>query len=149
MLITEAMQIAVTPVFLLTGIGALLNVMFTTLGRIKDRQRILLAIKHKANAEDANVLATAINKLSQRSVLVTWSIWLASGSALFVCIVIIVLFAGAIVAIEFSTTIASLFIICMTMLATSLLLFVYEVFLATRSTHKNEDSCEVIVAKLK
>ena len=39
--IAEIMQIAVTPVFLLAGIGALLNVMTARLGRIKDRMRVL------------------------------------------------------------------------------------------------------------
>ena len=39
--ISEIMQTAVTPVFLLAGIGALLNVMTGRLGRIIDRLRYL------------------------------------------------------------------------------------------------------------
>ena len=38
--INEIMQIAITPVFLLVGIGSLLLTMTNRLGRIKDRVRI-------------------------------------------------------------------------------------------------------------
>ena len=47
--IIEAMQAAVTPVFLLTGVGALVNVMMGRLTRIKDRMRIMQAIGVEAN----------------------------------------------------------------------------------------------------
>ena len=39
--IYEIMQVAVTPVFLLAGIGSLLISMTNRLGRIKDRIRVL------------------------------------------------------------------------------------------------------------
>ena len=50
--IIEAMQAAVTPVFLLTGVGALVNVMMGRLTRIKDRMRIMQAIGVEANDID-------------------------------------------------------------------------------------------------
>ena len=50
--ISEIMQSAVTPVFLLAGIGALMNVMTGRLGRIIDRLRYLQTylsrVSHKA-----------------------------------------------------------------------------------------------------
>lgn len=149
MLITEAMQTAVTPVFLLTGIGALLNVMMSRLGRIKDRERLIYSLVHMASGEDYTLVNEAMKKLTKRSILVSVGIWLATGSALFVCLVIIFMFLGAVTFVESNILIASLFIICMTLLATSLLALVYEVFLATRTIHKNEASSEVVITKLR
>ena len=149
MIIHEAMQTAVTPVFLLTGIGALLNVMMSRLGRIKDRERLIHSIIHRANPEDIILLESAMKKLAKRSILVSFGITLATGSALFVCLVIIFMFVGAVAEAEISLLIASLFFICMTMLASSLLSLVYEVFLATRTIHKNEPSSEVIITRIK
>ena len=149
MLITEAMQTAVTPVFLLTGIGALLNVMMSRLGRIKDRERLIYSLVHMASGEDYILVNKAMKKLTKRSILVSVGIWLATGSALFVCLVIIFMFLGAVTFVESNILIASLFIICMTLLATSLLALVYEVFLATRTIHKNEASSEVVITKLR
>jgi hypothetical protein len=100
MLITEAMQTAVTPVFLLTGIGALLNVMMSRLGRIKDRERLIYSILHKATGNDYELVNSAMKKLTKRSILVSIGIWLSTGSALFVCLVIIFMFLGAITAVE-------------------------------------------------
>ena len=71
MLITEAMQTAVTPVFLLTGIGALLNVMMSRLGRIKDRERLIYSILHKATGNDYELVNSAMKKLAKRSILVS------------------------------------------------------------------------------
>tara|TARA_X000001036_G_scaffold407132_1_gene416366 strand:- start:489 stop:944 length:456 start_codon:yes stop_codon:yes gene_type:complete len=149
MLITEAMQTAVTPVFLLTGIGALLNVMMSRLGRIKDRERLIYSLVHMASGEDYILVNEAMKKLTKRSILVSIGIWLATGSALFVCLVIIFMFLGAVTFVESNILIASLFIICMTLLATSLLALVYEVYLATRTIHKNEASSEVVITKLR
>ncbi|MFL2704048.1 MAG: DUF2721 domain-containing protein [Gammaproteobacteria bacterium] len=149
MLITEAMQTAVTPVFLLTGIGALLNVMMSRLGRIKDRERLIYSLVHMASGEDYILVNEAMKKLTKRSILVSVGIWLATGSALFVCLVIIFMFLGAVTFVESNILIASLFIICMTLLATSLLALVYEVYLATRTIHKNEASSEVVITKLR
>jgi hypothetical protein len=149
MLITEAMQTAVTPVFLLTGIGALLNVMMSRLGRIKDRERLIYSILYKATGNDYELVNSAMKKLAKRSILVSIGIWLSTGSALFVCLVIIFMFLGAITAVEISKVVATLFIICMFLLASSLLSLVYEVFLATRTIHKNEASSEVVITKLR
>ena len=149
MIITEAMQTAVTPVFLLTGIGALLNVMMSRLGRIKDRERLIYSLVHMASGEDYILVNEAMKKLTKRSILVSVGIWLATGSALFVCLVIIFMFLGAVTFVESNILIASLFIICMTLLATSLLALVYEVYLATRTIHKNEASSEVVITKLR
>ena len=92
--IIEAMQAAVTPVFLLTGVGALVNVMMGRLTRIKDRMRIMQAIGVEANdIDDQKIIDNAKQKLIKRSSLVYLSITLAAANLVIVCFVIISLFA--------------------------------------------------------
>ena len=149
MLISEAMQGAMTPVFLIVGVGGLLNVMTSRLGRIKDRERFIYSIIHNASGDDLLLARSAITKLAKRSFLISMGIWLSLGSVLFVCLLIITMFLGAMLAVEISFTVASLFIVSLLFLATSLIFLVYEVFLATRTIRKNEASSEVVFARLK
>ena len=52
--INEIMQIAVTPVFLLAGIGSILISLTNRLGRIKDRMRVLqrFALDYETSSEN-------------------------------------------------------------------------------------------------
>ena len=89
MLISEAMQGAMTPVFLIVGVGGLLNVMTSRLGRIKDRERFIYSIIDNASGDDLLLARSAITKLAKRSFLISMGIWLSLGSVLFVCLLII------------------------------------------------------------
>ena len=90
--ISEIMQVAVTPVFLLAGIGALLNVMTSRLGRIKDRMRsIQKASFGLGDGKEKEVLEKARLKLILRSRYCYGAICFSVGSGLFVCFVRILL----------------------------------------------------------
>ena len=149
MLISEAMQAAMTPVFLIVGVGGLLSVMTSRLGRIKDRERLIYSIIHNASGDDYILARSAITKLAKRSFLISMGIWLSTGSVLFVCLLIITMFLGAMMSIEISLAVATLFIISLLFLSISLIFLVYEVFLATRTIRNNEASSEVVFARLK
>ena len=149
MLISEAMQAAMTPVFLIVGVGGLLNVMTSRLGRIKDRERLIYSIIHNATGDDYILAKSAIKKLARRSFLISMGIWLATGSVLFVCLLIITMFLGTMMVVEISVVVATLFIISLLFLAVSLILLVYEIFLATRTIHNNEASSEAVFTRLK
>jgi 1,4-dihydroxy-2-naphthoate octaprenyltransferase len=148
--IIEAMQAAVTPVFLLTGVGALVNVMMGRLTRIKDRMRIMQAIGVEANdIDDQKIIDHAKQKLIKRSSLVYLSITLAAANLVIVCFVIISLFVGAITSINFDFLIASLFILCMLLLLISLISMVLEVYIARSSMHSKLKGSESVIAKIK
>lgn len=81
--ISHAIQLAVAPVFLLTAIATLINVMSGRLSRIVDRRRVLHARLHAVgdeNEDDRLELAT----LDRRRRLVYFSIFFAVLSALLV-----------------------------------------------------------------
>jgi hypothetical protein len=131
--VAHVIQMSVAPVFLLTGVGAILNVLTNRLSRIIDRARILEA--RLPNAEDTvqEELHNGLANLAQRSQLIHWAISLCTICALLVCIVIAALFVGAFWAVDVSFFIGLLFILAMLALIGGLLGFLWEISLATAS----------------
>lgn len=131
--IGQIIQLAVAPVFLLTGIGAFLSVLSSRLGRITDRARILeRKISNAANAQNA-FLQNEIASLWQRINMINKSICLCTISELLICLVIVALFLGRLLNTSLSLVIAILFISAMLALIIALLYFLREVTWATRS----------------
>jgi len=148
--IAESMQMAVTPVFLLAGVGLILNVLGVRLGRIKDRMRVLQQALVNIEGVGKEILEDERNKLTSRSKLIYTSICACAASALFVCFVIVSLFIGNLYEKDYSLLIAFLFITCMVLLIISLIFFVFEVFISTRSIHRRlVDSESVLASKHK
>ena len=129
--ISHAIQLAVTPVFLLTGVASLLNVLVTRLARIIDRARQLEGFITDMTGEHRTVIGGDIATLSKRARHVNTAISLCTGSALLVCTLVAVLFTSAFFKRDASTAIAALFISAMLCLIASLVTFMREILLAT------------------
>ena len=125
--LVQTIQQAVAPVFLLTGIGALLSVLVNRFGRIVDRFRKL----EMATQDGATHHESEMTVLARRAKWVHRAITLATVAALLVCIVIVALFIGAELAINTSSIIALMFVSTMFVLITSLLCFLREIALAS------------------
>jgi hypothetical protein len=133
--VSHVIQLAVAPVFLLSGVGAILAVLINRLGRIVDRYRYLEIGKLKAG-EDAAVMADVeMAILSRRARLIHWAISLCTVGALFICIVIATLFIGSMMHVGVSQAIALMFVAAMLALIAGLLSFLREIALATGSIH--------------
>jgi len=130
--IAHAIQLAVAPVFLLSGIGAMLAVMTNRLARVIDRARVLEG-QLRAGAGEAGPVRAQLATLSRRAALVGRSITLCTITALLVCTVIAVLFLGAFLAFDTSVAVALLFIAAMCTFILGLLTFLREIFVATAS----------------
>ncbi len=126
--VAHVIQLAVAPVFLLTGVGAILGVLINRLGRVIDRFRVLETHEGEAAALEMKIL-------SRRARMIHWAIGLCTSCALLVCIVIAALFVGSITGVELSTRIAALFIAAMLALVSALLCFLREITLAKGSIH--------------
>ncbi|HEX2769950.1 MAG TPA: DUF2721 domain-containing protein [Geobacteraceae bacterium] len=131
--VAHVIQMSVAPVFLLTGVGAILNVLTNRLGRIIDRARILEARLANVEDKEQEALHKGLANLSLRSQLIHWAISLCTICALLVCIVIAALFVGAFWAVDVSFFIGLLFIVAMLALIGGLLGFLWEISLATAS----------------
>ncbi len=125
--VAHVIQLAVAPVFLLTGIGAILNVITNRLARIVDRSRVLSSSSEQFKSEHK----VEMGLLTRRTRWVHWAVSLCTMSALLICIVIAALFLGSVTGFEPSYTVSLLFILAMFALITGLLCFLREIFLAT------------------
>ena len=132
-IVQQAIQLSITPVFLLTGIAGLLGVMANRLARIVDRARTL-ELKWTALSEKALVYAHAeIRNLERRRNLASWSINFCTGAALLVCIVIATLFFEEFFATDLKWLAGALFLGAVALLVGGLTSFLREVYLATHT----------------
>ncbi|ADE11553.1 DUF2721 domain-containing protein [Sideroxydans lithotrophicus] len=125
--VAQVIQQAVAPVFLLTGVGAVLSVLSVRLARVIDRFRVLDTASNSERATHA----IEIDTLILRARWIHWAISLCTTCALLICIVIAALFIGSELGKDPSTPIAVLFIAAMLALTTGLLCFLREIALST------------------
>lgn len=133
MSIAHVIQLAVTPVFLLTGIGAILSVLTNRLARIVDRGRYLEGLLASADSGESACAAADLVILSRRARLINWAISLCTACALLICSVIVVLFIAAFITPDISIPIALLFVAAMALLILALIILLSEIRLATAS----------------
>ncbi len=125
--VAHVIQLAVAPVFLLTGIGAILNVITNRLARIVDRTRVLSNLSDQIKSAQEQEKAM----LTRRMRWVHWAVSLCTMSALLICFVIAALFLGSVMGFDPARTVSLLFILAMFALISGLLCFLREIFLAT------------------
>jgi hypothetical protein len=134
--IARLIQVALTPIFLISAIGVTLNVLTSRLARIVDRARSmedrLLDVNYVHDGRD---LHGQLKILSRRSTWINAAITLITLSALFIAVVVVMLFVNAFLRFELAVFIAGMFILSMLALAAALLAFLIEVRIATTTLH--------------
>jgi hypothetical protein len=131
--IAHFIQLSIAPVFLLAGVGAIMNVLATRLARVVDRVRRLEEDFAGSCPEAQRLARSELGLLARRMKLVNGSITLCTASALFVCLVVAILFVGGLADINMGRPIALLFILAMALLVGGLVLFLMEVRMAART----------------
>ena len=131
--IAHVIQLAIAPVFMLTAIGTVTNVLAGRLGRAVDRRRVLVAALPKMDADLANLAQAEIAFEIRRTHLIYIAISMSVTSGLLVCLLIALAFIDAFVKMDFSRLIAALFILAMVALIASLTIFLREIFLSINS----------------
>ncbi len=132
--LSHAIQLAVAPVFLLTGIATLINAMNTRLGRIVDRRRVVVRRCLDPLTDDERRAADQeLDLLRRRGGLIYGAMFCEVLSALLVCLVVAGAFLGTLVKVELALSVASAFVAAMLSMILGLGLFLREVFLAVRS----------------
>jgi hypothetical protein len=130
--IAHVVQLSVAPVFLLTGIGAMLGVMTTRLSRVIDRARVVDGLV-QADPLLGGEYQGEMSLLCRRWQIIGWSIGLCTFAALLIAGVVAILFIGAFLGFDASVPVALLFIGAMLALILALLFFLREVHLASAS----------------
>ena len=132
-IIQHAIQLAVAPVFLLSGVAGLLAVMAGRLARIIDRARDL---EQKWAMLDEKAFAhgkVEISILEYRRSLASWSINFCTGAAFLVCTVIVTLFFEEFLGANLKWFAGAQFVAAMIALLAGLSTFLREVYLATHT----------------
>ena len=129
----SAISQSLAPVFLLTAIGAMLNVMVQRLSRVVDRARHLETHMAEYSRERRQIAMGDLAVLAGRMTAANWAIALCILSALLVCCVVALLFVEQLVGYRLDIAIAWLFIAATLLLTGGLSLFLWEVQLALRS----------------
>ncbi len=131
--IAHLVELAVAPVFLLAGIGALLNVVTSRLGRVVDRARHLEdRLYAPRNDEEAARARTELISLDRRMLLAQRAIFLFSTAALLICLVVAAIFIGEFVDLAVPALVAMIFIATMFAMIAGLALFLMEISIATK-----------------
>jgi hypothetical protein len=131
--VADIVRTAVAPVFLLSGVGVTLTMLTNRLARVVDRARALESSESDTHEHDMHELQSRLDTLARRARLLGRSITLCTICALLVCMVVVALFVGAFVNFHLSQVIAVLFVMAMFSFIAGLLLFLREVFVATRT----------------
>jgi Protein of unknown function (DUF2721) len=133
-IIAHAIQLAIAPVFLLTGVAGLLGVMATRLARVIDRARFFEATWSGMDANARSAARLEIQNLERRRRVCSWSINCCTVAALLVCLVIVTLFVEEYFATNLKSLAGALFVGAMVALICGLICFLREVYLATHTT---------------
>ena len=131
--VTNAIQLALGPVFLLTGIAGMLNVMTGRLSRIIDRGRALME-RHSGSMETyPESMQMELRSLERRRHLASAAITACTLAALLVCMVVAALFIEAMFNAHLKWIIGTLFTAGTLTLVVGLAFFLREVHLATQT----------------
>jgi uncharacterized membrane protein len=129
--IAGVIQLSVAPVFLLAGVGAIVNAMSTRLGRAVDRARDLESEVAGADAAKTARIHDELRAISRRARLVTRAIALAVVCALLVTLLLIAAFFDAFLATDLSFLLAAIFVAALVAFSASLLMFLREILIAS------------------
>ena len=135
--IGHVIQLAIAPVFLLTGVATKLTVLTNRLARIIDRTRVLEdRLKVSPNTE----FSSELELLYQRSHLINYAITSSTFCGFLVCLVIAMLFLGDSTNIKLDKYIAASFVLAMGGLISSFVFFLREIFISSRFMRMRHDA---------
>ncbi|MBK1888429.1 DUF2721 domain-containing protein [Undibacterium sp. 14-3-2] len=128
--VSHIIQLAIAPVFLLTGVGTKLAVLTSRLARIIDRARV---VENLLQTNATVGLEEELVELFQRSHLINRAITLSTTCGLLICLVIAALFVGDAMGLNLDKLIAGLFVGGILSLIGSFVYFMSEIIVATRT----------------
>lgn len=132
--IGHIIQLAIAPVFLLTGVGTNMLVLTNRLARIIDRSRTLeerleepdehTPARDQAARDELQVLFRRARKINR-------AIFLSTTCALLICMVVAMLFVTDALDLRLASVIAGMFVLAMVSLTGSFIYLLREILLAT------------------
>lgn len=125
-----ALQVAVAPVILISGVGLLLLSLTNRFGRAVDRARHLRRDLEEANGAERRQLTEQVDNLYRRAHLIRTAIVMAAASELFAALLIITLFVEQLLSWPAAFVVGGLFMLCLAALIVSLVAFMLDIRLS-------------------
>jgi hypothetical protein len=107
--IAHVIQVALTPVFLLSGIATLLNVFSTRLARVADQVQAVGKALQDADRAEKQALSDQLARLRRRSVALDIAVVLAGIGGASTCAAVLALFVGALRDVTIGSVLFGLF----------------------------------------
>jgi hypothetical protein len=140
--LAKDIQFALAPVFLLTGIGSILNMLTGRLSRVVDRARKIeeefTPRGHPRHADQVRELRL----LDRRISIVNNAIFLTTASAVLLCSLVAGIFIARLIGVGFARTLSLLFAVSLLLLIASLTLFLIEVRIAVAAIRVRDELLE-------
>jgi hypothetical protein len=128
--IAQAIQLSLSPIFMLAGIGALLNVLAGRLSRVIDRARDLEARHTRSDGPELDRYVRELRLLDKRMTVINRALTLTVASAVMTCTVVAILFVAVLFKLHMGTVVALSFILAMVLLIAGLFSFLVEVHIS-------------------
>ncbi|MDP3073086.1 MAG: DUF2721 domain-containing protein [Opitutaceae bacterium] len=123
-------QLAITPVILISGVGALMLTLTNRMGRIVDRTRGLAEKVRTAGGADRVHFETQLNILWRRAKLIRVAVTLAGLSMLLSCLLVMAIFVDAAAARNFAAPLVVIFLGSVVCLFAALVAFLRDVWMS-------------------
>ncbi len=140
--VLRIIQLAIAPVFLLAGIGSILNVIAGRLNRVVDRSRIVERWHGETQGAEHDRHVRELRLIDRRITLASNAIFLCVASAVAVCLLVTLLFVAELLRANLASAVALLFVIAMSLLAIGLVLFLIETRVAVAAIKVREELLE-------
>ena len=140
--IAQTIQLSLSPVFMLAGIGALLNVLAGRLSRVVDRVRDLEKLHPRATGPERERYVWELKILDRRIKVINRALLMAVSSAVMTCTVVALLFIAELIGLKIAAVVAWAFILAMLLLIASLVGFIIEVRTSLRAVTVREELLE-------
>ena len=131
--IAETIQLSLSPVFMLAGVGALLNMLVGRLARVVDRARALEQLHPRSSGPEHDRHVWELRLLDHRMRVINNALAAVTSSAVMTCLVVALLFVAELMHLRFGRYLAVAFILAMALLIWGLVLFMWEVRLSLRA----------------
>lgn len=125
--VQQVVQLSLAPAFLLSGIGAVMNVIMSRMIWIAQR---IDKIEDKLEQKHTLKQASELRVLMQRRKLAQAAVMFSTAAAVIISVVIMLLFVSAYITAQIGTLIAFLWVLTMALLVTGLAFFLLETRLA-------------------
>jgi hypothetical protein len=135
----QVVQLAITPVILLSGVGALMITLTNRMGRIVDRTRRLAEQVHGASGADRTHFESQLDIMWRRAGLVRLAVTLAGWSMLLSCFLIVVIFVDALLERKFGVEMVIIFAASVGCLIGALVSFLRDIGVSLRALHLEVD----------